>query len=55
MSWNVNIKKKYLVASSTMVLRRIETPSPASFDRGTMNKVNEKAKKSKVSVLSVNG
>lgn len=53
MTWNVKMKKKYLVASSAMVLKRIETPSPAFFDRAMKNRVNEKLQKSEVSIRGI--
>ena len=50
MSCAVNIRRKYHVASSTMVLRSIEISSPAFFERATKNRVSEKARKSEASM-----
>ena len=44
----MKIKKKYRVASSAMVLKRVEIPNPAFFDRTTKNRVNVKAKMSEL-------
>ena len=53
--WEVNIKRKYRVASSAIVLRIAEVLSPAFFDRITKRMVNVKAKKSEVSTFSGGG
>ena len=53
--WEVNIKRKYRVASSAIVLKIAEVLSPAFFDRITKKMVNVKAKKSEVSAFSDEG
>ena len=47
MRCEVNIKRKYRVASSAIVLKTIEILNPALFDRAIKNRVNEKARKSR--------
>ena len=42
------MNRKYRVASSAMVLKIVESLSPAFFDRMMKKMVNEKARKSKV-------
>lgn len=50
----VNIKRKYNVASSAIVLKTFEILSPAFFDRATKYMVNEKARES-VALMSSPG